>query len=65
MPSPECLQDCGGIGGSRAEPCRQPLPRKLLHPRANRRIGVRRRPVSWNASRNFESRTPRHLFPPV
>ena len=46
MPSPECLQDCGGIGGSRAEPCRQPLPRKLLHPRANRRIGVRRRPVS-------------------
>jgi len=21
MPSPECLQDCGGIGGARAEPC--------------------------------------------
>src|SRR5258708_39797831 len=22
MPSPECLQDCGGIEGSREEPCR-------------------------------------------
>ena len=60
MPSPECLQDCGGIGGLARNPADIGLPRNLLRLRANRRIGVRRRPVSNFASRKFESRTPRH-----
>ena len=46
MPSPECLQDCGGIGGLARNPADIGLPRNLLRLRANRRIGVCRRPVS-------------------
>jgi hypothetical protein len=52
--------ELGGLARNSAE-VDPPLNVSLL--RANRRIGVRRRPVSWIASRKFESRTPRH-FPP-
>jgi len=60
-PSPECLQDCGGIAGLAWDSAEVSPPLNLPLLRTNRRIGVRRRPVSVFTSGKFESRTPRQF----